>query len=329
MLDRRVLSRRSALIAAGGALVATACGMAGRPGLVLAAAPMLGAVRPSVYRFKLGAFEVTTILDGQLEIEGPYPNFGANQPADAVKSYAAAHNVPWGKYENSYTPTLVNTGRELVLFDAGNGAGRRANGAGNLRALLPAAGYSADQIDVVVITHGHPDHISGLIEDGKPAFPKARYVFGATEFDYWRNGESIPDARKANRELFVNVAVPLAEKAVFLKDQGEVVSGIRAIETFGHSPGHMAYHIESEGKRLLLWADTTNHYVLSLQRPDWEVRVDHDKGMAVAARKRILDMAATDRIPAIGYHMPFPAVGFVERDGEGYRWSPASYQLRL
>ena len=123
--------------------------------------------------------------------------------------------------------------------------------------------------------------------------------------------------------------VPLAEKITFLKDEGEVVPGIRGLAAFGHTPGHMAFHIESEGRRLLLWADTANHYVLSVQRPDWHVRFDMDKEMAVATRRRVLDLAATDRVPVTGYHMPFPAVGFIGKVGEEYRWVPASYQLNL
>ncbi|MFM1813975.1 MAG: hypothetical protein RLZ98_670, partial [Pseudomonadota bacterium] len=169
----------------------------------------------------------------------------------------------------------------------------------------------------------------GLLEAGKPAFPNAGYIFGEVEFDYWRKGENIPERRKSTREFFMQQAVPFAEKARFLKAGGEVVTGIRSIETFGHSPGHLAFHIESAGRQLLLWADACNHYVLSLQRPDWHVGFDQDKDRAVAARKKILDMAATDRIPATGYHMPFPAVGFVEKSGTGYRWAPATYQLHL
>ncbi len=115
----------------------------------------------------------------------------------------------------------------------------------------------------------------------------------------------------------------------FLNDQGEVVSGIRAMAAPGHTPGHMAFHIESEGKRLLLGADFCNHYVLSLQRPDWEVRFDADKAKAAETRKKMLDMIAADRIPFTSYHMPFPSVGYVEKAGEGYRYVPATYQMML
>jgi glyoxylase-like metal-dependent hydrolase (beta-lactamase superfamily II) len=290
---------------------------------------MKGILRPSIYRFRLGQLEITNLLDGVSQRDGPHPMFGADQSAEAVQRLALAHRLPPTRFEHAYTPTLVNTGRELVLFDTGNGALRRGAGLGMLRARLEEAGYAPDHIDVVVITHCHPDHIGGLLEGGAPAFPNARYAFGEVEFDFWRRGGQVPEARTATRELFLRVAMPLAEKATFVAPGDEVAPGIEAVEAFGHSPGMLAWHIQSDGQRLLLWADTANHYVVSLQRPEWHVGVDDDKEKAAATRRRILDMVATERLFAIGYHMPFPAVGWVERIPDGYRWVPLSYQLTL
>jgi len=290
---------------------------------------MKGVLRPSICRFRLGGFEITNFLDGVSQRDGPHPMFGADQPAEAMHLLAEANNLPPTRFENSYTCTIVNTGRELVLFDTGNGPPRRSAGVGRLRALLPDAGYAPEDIDLVVLTHCHPDHIGGLVEDGAPAWPNARHVFGRVEFDFWRRGEGIPQSRHETRELFMQVALPFEDRARFIEPDEELVPGIRSVEAYGHSAGHMAYHLESDGQRLLLWGDVTNHYVASLQRPDWHVRVDDDKERAIATRRRILDMVATEQLWAIGFHMPYPAVGAVEATHDGYRWMPATYQLTV
>ncbi len=321
------VTRRNALRLAGSAAAVGAFGSI-VPSVANAAAPMLGVSRPSVYRFKLGAFEVTNILDGYVQGNGPHPTFGTNQPAEAVQTLVTAAGLPATRHENQFVVTLVNTGKELVLFDAGNPQGR-APTTGHLAQLMTTAGYNPEQVDVVVITHGHPDHVGGLMAGGKAVYPNARYVFGAQEFDYWNKGENIPDGRKPTRDLFMQAAVPLAEKATMLKEDGEVVSGIRAVQAFGHSPGMLAFHIESEGKRLLNWADTANHYIVSIQHPEWHVAFDQDKDAAIATRKRIFDMVSADKVAVTGYHMPFPAVGFVEKSGTSYRWVAAGPQFNF
>lgn len=161
------------------------------------------------------------------------------------------------------------------------------------------------------------------------AFPNARYVIGQREFDEWKSGANIPQQRHENRDLFMRLVVPLADNMTFLDPDQDVVPGIRAIASFGHSLGHMSYLVESEGKLCLIWGDVTNHYVFSFQKPDWRVAFDDDPAQATETRKRILDMAATDKLLVIGFHMPFPAVGYVALQNGGYRWVPASYQLRV
>jgi glyoxylase-like metal-dependent hydrolase (beta-lactamase superfamily II) len=325
-LARTGLTRRGALGAGAGLLAAPALLGAAWP--ARADAPMLGPSRPTHYRFGLGAFEVTMLLDGARQLDGPYPIFGENQDPDEVAAYAEENFLPGDRMEISFAPVLVNTGTDLVLFDAGNAAGGQPD-VGNLAGRLEAAGYSADQIDILVVTHCHPDHIGGLMTDGQPSFPNARIAIGQVEYDWWTSDAPIGTPREGLVGLIQSNVVPLADNTTFLDDGDDVVSGITAMAAFGHSPGHMAFHIESEGRRFLIFADATNHYVMSLQRPDWHVVFDQDKDMAIESRRRILDMLAGERIPAAGYHMPFPAVGYVERTDESYRWVPASYQLNL
>ena len=298
------------------------------PGSAFAAAPQLAMERPSIYRAKLGQFQITTVLDGAIQTDGPHPIFGENQPPEAVAAFAAENFLPPAKIEISFAPVIVNTGKEVIVFDAGNGARRRPD-AGKLAVKLEQAGLKGEDVDIVVITHCHPDHIGGLIEDGNPLFPKARYCIGQTEYDFWSNKDRLTGPTEAVAKLVLTNLVPFAGKMTFLKPDGEIVPGIRAVNAFGHTPGMLAYHIESEGKRLLIMSDVTNHYVMSLAKPEWHVRFDMDKEAAIATRKRLLDMAATDKIPMTGYHMPFPAIGFVEKLGDGYRWVQASYQLHL
>jgi glyoxylase-like metal-dependent hydrolase (beta-lactamase superfamily II) len=319
MINRRDLMSMAAAAAATGSIGAPAW----------AAAPLAGSLSPHVRRVKLGNFEITTILDGYFHLDGPYPIFGENVSAEEVKALAAENFLPPEKLEIGFTPTIVNTGKELVLFDAGNGSGRGPT-AGLLLSRLAEAGFTPEQIDVVVLTHFHFDHIGGLMVDGKPAFPNARYVTSATEYNFWTNPDLASNDKLADgHKLVMTNIAPFAEKTTFLDNEGTVVSGITALSAFGHTPGHNVFHVESEGKRLLITADTSNHFVVSLQRPDWQVRFDMDKEQAVATRKKVFGMLASDRLPFIGYHMPFPAIGYVAEQGPGYRFVPASYQFDL
>lgn len=300
------LTRRAALA---GAAALPVSSLLAQP--AAAAAPMLGTSLPQFNRVKLGAFEVTTLLAGNRTVENPQGIFGMNVSAEEFAKASAEARLPVDKAQFYFTPTLVNTGAELVLFDTG------LNPQG-ITAALAAAGYTPDQVDSVVITHSHGDHIGGLMDGSTPTFPNARYVTGSAEFNAMDG---------AGNEGFDTKVKPLAEKMTFLEENGAVASGITAIAAFGHTPGHMAYRLESEGKQLVIAADFANHYVWSLAYPDWEVRFDRDKAAAAATRRKMLDMMAADQIPFIGYHMPFPGLGYVETRGDGYHYTPHSYQL--
>ena len=292
-------------------------------------AKFMGSIFPYTYRFQLGEFEISTILDGKAIRDAVKPPFCLNMDADDISNLARANQVPADRFEHQFVPTLVNTGEALVLIDVGFGPGGRESGTGQLRQRLAAAGYKPEDIDVVAFTHMHPDHILGVLEDGEPAFPNARYAMGQVEFDAWKSGRDIPEARSKNREMFLELIVPLADQMTFLQPGDDVVGGITAVEAFGHSLGHMMFHVESAGKSVLVWGDVANHYVFSLQVPEAVAAFDDDKDAAIATRLRVLDMAATDGQMIIGHHMPFPSVGFIERTTQSYRWLPATYQMRV
>ena len=302
------LSRRQALAAAAAAPFAAAL----IPARARASAEMMGPSVPLHRRGRLGAFEVTALLAGTRTVPDVQTIFGMNVAPEPFAEVSAANFIPADRSQFFFTPTVVNTGSELVLFDTG------LNPDG-ITAALAAAGYTPDQIDVVVLTHMHGDHIGGLAAGA--TFPNARYVTGQAEWDHW--------AGQANEGFDGNVR-PLAEKTTFLADGGTVASGITAMAAFGHTPGHMIYMLESDGQQMAITADTANHYVWSLAYPEWEVRFDADKAAAAETRKRVFGMLAADRIPFLGYHMPFPAMGFVEAGGEGmFRYVPVSYQMMM
>jgi len=231
-----------------------------------------------------------------------------------------AAGQPGGQIALSLQPLLVRDGDRIVLIDTG--AAGEMGTQGKLMASLKATGVEPGQVTDILISHYHGDHIGGLMgADGTtPTFANARYMTGATEHNYWSGA--------ANEGFDKNVK-PLNDKITFLDTNGSVTTGITGMDAFGHSPGHMVYHVESDGQRLMITADTANHYVWSLQKPDWDVRFDADKPAAAAVRKQVFGQIAADRIPFIGYHMPFPGVGYIEAREAGFHFVPASYQLML
>lgn len=264
------------------------------------------------HTFMLGDFEVSTLLAGSRVFDEPQGTFGMNVDAEEFAAVSEANFLPTDKAQAYFTPTVVRAGEDIVLFDTGFGPD-------SILPPLAAAGVTAEDVTVVVITHMHGDHISGLSSDGGVTFPNARYVTGQAEYDAWSGMDN--DGFKAKVE-------PLAEKMSFIGDGEDVVSGITSMAAFGHTPGHMTYLLDSGDKQLLIAADIANHYVWSLAYPDWEVRFDMDKAAAAASRKKVLAMLEAEKMPFVGYHMPFPGYGYVAAGGEGdYRFVPATYQM--
>jgi len=306
------LTRRTALKSAAALPLAAAVG-APHPSFAAG-----HAAAPKTNSFALGGFTVSTLLAGTRTVtDDPQGIFGMNVSEEEFDKVSESNFISAEAAQFFFTPTLVNTGSETVLFDTGLNAG-------GIAAAVEAAGSSAEDVDVVVLTHMHGDHIGGLMtDDGNATFPNARYVTGQVEFDHWA---------AAGNERFDGKVRPLAEKMEFIGDGGSVASGITGMAAFGHTPGHMVYMLESDGQQLVIMADSTNHYVWSLAYPDWEVRFDMDKGAAAATRRNLLGMLAADRIPMIGYHMPFPALGYVAAggpEGAAFHYVPATYQFMM
>lgn len=303
-----MLTRRQSLTAAAALPMAATLPAAS----ARAEAPMMGPAAADIRRFTLGRFEVTTLLSATFARDDVREIFGTNVDDDRFNAVSADNVLDPQSGTFFFTPTIVNTGAQLVLFDTGLSAEA-------ITGALASAGYTPDQVDTVVLTHMHGDHIGGMRTDGAATFPNAGYVTSAAEYDFWAAAEN--DGFEANVR-------PFADRFRFIEDGQDVVGGLTAMAAHGHTPGHTVYHIESEGQRVMLFADLANHPVWSLAHPDWHVRFDADPEAAATSRRRVLDMIAADRIPAIGYHMPFPAVGYVAAEGDGFRWLPESGQLR-
>lgn len=293
-----------------------------------AAAPLAGAQAAGFYRMRLGDHELTVLNDGMRSFPLP-ETFVRNVPRDEALAATQAAYMPPGKVTVPFNPTLINTGTKLILIDAGNGPA--PDGAvGRLVPNLAAAGIRPDDIDLVLISHLHPDHINGLKKaDGGLAFPKAEIRAAGPDYTFWMSDDNMARAADpVTKNYFANTRKTLGD----LKDRiatfawgEEVAPGITALPAPGHTPGHTAFAVASGPARLLVQSDVTNIPELFLRHPDWHVMYDYDADQAQATRHRFYDMAAAEKALVVGYHFPFPSLGHVERDGAGYRLVPVAW----
>lgn len=301
------LSRRGAMLLTGSMPMLLAV-----PALAQQPAAEKPSFQGKTHAIRLGGFELVSVLAGGGRNPDPIGTFGLDVPPETFKAVSEANFIASDWTAGSYTPVLLRGPEGLALFDTGMDPA-------NTVAALALAGVKPEDISHVVLTHMHGDHIGGLMQDGAPVFADAQLVVPRAENEYWAANPN--DAYKAK-------VAPLIGKARQIGDGDEVLPGVRAEAAPGHTPGHTTYLIESEGQKLLLTGDSFNHYVWSVQHPEWHVRFDIDKVQAAETRRRVLVRLANERIPFVGYHMPFPALGYIAPNSAGsWRYVPATYQF--
>ncbi|HXQ08635.1 MAG TPA: MBL fold metallo-hydrolase [Bradyrhizobium sp.] len=298
-----------------------------------AAVPPVGAQAPGFYRYKVGSYECTSINDGARTFPMP-DTFVTNVPKDDALAAAEAAYMPKGMVTVPFNPQLINTGSKLILIDCGNGIAAlepTKGAAGRTLQNLAAAGIDPKSIDVVLMSHLHPDHTNGIRAlDGAMAFPNAEIMVPAKDWDFWMSEENAAKAQSSEmmKNYFANVKKIYAgiESKVTRYDWGkEVAPGITSIAAPGHTPGHTAFAVASGNSKILIQSDVTNIPELFLRNPDWHVVYDVDPDVAQATRHEFYDMASAEKAMVVGFHFTFPSIGHVEKDGTKYRLVPIAW----
>ncbi len=276
------------------------------------AAPAQPSAEADTFGFRIGALDAVALRDGTIDVANDGKTFGVGQSTDAVAALLAAAGQPTDALHLSIQPLLVRSGARVLLFDTGAADASWAR-AGRLPASLRAAGVEPAQVTDVLVSHAHPDHVGGLLaRDGALAFPNAAIHLSAPEWD----------ALKADAGAAALVAAITPKVATFAPG-AEVVPGVvTAVDVAGHTKGHSAYEIASGGERLLYLGDAAHHYVVSVQRPEWTVQYDQDAPRAQASRRALLQRAADGNLRVYSVHFPFPGIGHVKAQGEGFVWVP-------
>jgi glyoxylase-like metal-dependent hydrolase (beta-lactamase superfamily II) len=319
------VSRRS-LLALGAGLGATAV----MDGSALARAPKLGTQSPYFHRFVLGNAEVTVVSDGPLSLGDPKGTF-TGVPEDEMRKMLTDNFLSPTNIVLEQNSPIVNMGDKLVLFDTGLGSAKGFGPTtGRQQKSMAEAGIKPEDIDAVVFSHAHPDHVGGVVDDnGKPLFPNAQYYLAQNDLEFWT------DESKANGPLkdFIAIArknlLPVRDRIVFYKDGQEFLPGIQAIAAPGHTVGHTIFMITSDGKSFAYTADLTHHQVLLLEKPRMEFVYDTDSKQAAASRVKVLDMLAANKIALISYHYPWPGLGHVVKNGDGFHYLPQPMTMVL
>jgi glyoxylase-like metal-dependent hydrolase (beta-lactamase superfamily II) len=298
------------------------------PAPVLAKAPMVRTQAPGYYRIMVGKFEVTALSDGTNDL--PVDQLLTHITPDKLNAALSA-NFLKSPLETSVNAYLINTGSRLILIDTGAGTFFGPT-VGKLQQSLQAAGYRADEVDDVLITHMHPDHIGGLLKGQTAAFPNATVHINKTDADFWlskANLDAAPDSSKMFFQDAVAAVAPYIDSHHLATYEGsvELVPGIKSVPLAGHTAGHTGYLIQSNGQSMLMWGDVV--HVKSVQFADPSVTIAYDSDAGEAAPTRIAEFndAAKKGYLVASSHLPFPGLGHVVTKGSAFEWLPVEYSI--
>lgn len=292
-----------------------------------AAAPQHHDQAPGFYRMKVGDLEVTSLYDGAAVFDLHWLTAEAATMGDVE---TAVHEDPH-LLDAGDTGFVVNTGKQLILVDAGAGTWFGEGALGHLVDSLRSAGYTPDEVDRVLITHLHSDHVGGLTTpDGNRVFPNAVVYVAKAESDFWLSPEAAAKAPNDAQPFFRSaqaIAAPYikAGKWRTFKDSEAVVDGVRLVALHGHTPGHTGYEFSSKGQKILFWGDTIHEQLVQLSHADITVVFDIDHAAAAAARSDLFPALARESVMIAGPHMPFPGMGRLRKEANGYVWAPVIF----